>query len=99
MADTFDAFLAGQYVEIKIVTMEITQETRIEAGVTTRCSLSDVLNTSLMMEFRKAKVMPIPNNPERTPIGILIAPIITPSKKTEFRFCFFVAPTLESIPK
>ncbi len=41
----------------------------------------------------------MPNKPAIIPIGILTPPITAPSKNTEFLFCFFVAPTLDNIPK
>nr|WP_330374257.1 hypothetical protein [Clostridioides difficile] len=41
---------------------------------------------------------PILTIPIATPIGIPIAPMQIPSNSTEFRNCFAVAPTDESIP-
>ena len=44
-------------------------------------------------------VTPIPSTPAKIPMGMLMAPMTNPSKNTEFRFCFFVAPMLDNIPK
>ena len=43
--------------------------------------------------------MAIPRMPAIIPKGMPINPMIKPSKNTELRFCFLVAPILDNIPK
>ena len=98
MTGVFEAFLAGIYAEIKMVT-RLSAAAAAMAGTDT----DKVRGTVLWIIFRnfpattgsRSRTLPIPAN---MPAGIPAAPMQSPSNSTEFRSCYDVAPTDERIP-
>ena len=90
--------MAGFQAESRIVRSVSSTAVAITQGRTTTCSPAEMFRSREKIGFTTAKVMESPRYPAKIPGTIPMAPMHSPSKKTEFRSCRRVAPTLESMP-
>ena len=92
------AFFAGSQAEIKMVTILTTAApptARADTSISRVTPLKRIVPKLLETARRIRWIAP---SPARIPIGIPTAPIHNPSKRTELRSCFAVAPTEASTP-
>ena len=92
------AFFAGSHAEINIVAiLTITAAPTDRADTVMSIGTPDRKTAPILAETARS-IRPIAPSPASTPMGIPIAPIQSPSKRTELRNCFAVAPTEARTP-